>query len=222
MGNYFSDYGNPYSGSNIKGESTVNYILVYEIDKYLANSNFSLQSYARIDTAGGLGIINREIRISPTKVNSNIVANTVNKGTDITLNRTNLKNSSVNIKSYEITKRYEYQICKDENNCITDAISVFNYPSGYNKTLLVLEYDLVLDKESIYAELNRDYKTFFNDFLEIKYSLNGNDYVTKVDLLNPEYYKDKLIMMVPNNITNAENIHAVITIRNISYQIRLK
>lgn len=222
MGNYFSDYGNPYTGSNIKGESTVNYILVYEIDKYLVNGNFKLESYARVDTKGGLGIINREIKINPTVVSDKIVTNTFNKGSVIDLNRTNLKKSTINIKDYELTNRYEYQTCRNETNCITDAKSIFDYANGYNKTLLILDYELVLDEKSIYATLNRDYKTFFNDFLEIKYRYNGKDYTTKVDILNPENYKDKLIMMVPNTINNAESIYALITIRNISYQIRLK
>ena len=54
------------------------------------------------------------------------------------------------------------------------------------------------------------------------YHSNGRDYTTKIELINPENYPDKLIMMVPNNINYAENIYAVITIRNISYQIKLK
>lgn len=223
VGNNFSDYGNPYSGSSIRGESTVNYILVYEIDKYLVNGNFRLESYSRIDTTGGLGIINREIKIKPTVVNSNINTTTVNKGTNIALDRTTLKKSSVNIKDYELTNRFEFQVCRDENNCFTDSRSVFNSGSVYNnKTLIVLDYELILDEESTYASLNRDYKSFFNDFLEIKYRYNNRDYTTKVNLLNPENYQDKLIMMVPSEINQAESIYAVITIRNISYQIRLK
>lgn len=223
LGNYFSDYGNPYTGSSIKGETTNNYILVYEIDKYLVNGNFKLESYSRADnTPGGLGIINKEIKIKPNVVHSNIVTNNVNKGTNINLSSSNFKKSSVAIVDYALTSRYEYQICKDENNCVTDAVSTFDYPSGYNKLLLILDYNFVLDQESLYAKLNRDYKTFFNDFLEIKYKYNGKEYTTKATLLNPENYRDKLIMMVPNTINSAENIYAVITIRNISYQIKLK
>lgn len=222
MGLYFSDYGNPYIGGNIKGESTVNCVLVYEIDKYLVNSNFKLESYSRIDTSGGLGIINKEIKIKPTVVSSKINTNTINKGANINLSSVNFKESIVAIKDYELTNRYEYQVCHNDN-CITDAKSTFDYPgSGYNKTLLVLDYNLVLDKDSMYASLNRDYKRFFNDFLEIKYHYNGKDYVTKAELLNPENYSDKLILMVPNIVNYSENIYAVLTIRNVSYQIKLK
>ncbi len=222
MGLYFSDYGNPYIGGNIKGESTVNCVLVYEIDKYLVNSNFKLESYSRIDTSGGLGIINKEIKIKPTVVSSKINTNTINRGANINLSSVNFKESIVAIKDYELTNRYEYQVCHNDN-CITDAKSTFDYPgSGYNKTLLVLDYNLVLDKDSMYASLNRDYKRFFNDFLEIKYHYNGKDYVTKAELLNPENYSDKLILMVPNTINYSESIYAVLTIRNVSYQIKLK
>ena len=222
MGLYFSDYGNPYIGGNVKGESTVNCVLVYEIDKYLVNGNFKLESYSRIDTSGGLGIINKEIKIKPTVVSSKINTNTINKGANINLSSVNFKESIVAIKDYELTNRYEYQVCHNDN-CITDAKSIFDYPgSGYNKTLLVLDYNLVLDKDSMYASLNRDYKRFFNDFLEIKYRYNGKDYVTKAELLNPENYSDKLILMVPNTINYSENIYAVLTIRNVSYQIKLK
>lgn len=223
LGSYFSDYGNPYSGTKIPGDSTVNYVLAYEIDKYLVNGSFSLQAYSHTETTpGGLGVVNKEIKLKPSIINSNVVTNTVNRGTSINLNRTNLKNSSVAITDYKIATRFEYQTCKEENDCITNAVSSWDFPSGYNKTLLILDYDLNLDENSTYYNLNRDYKTFFNDFLEIKYDYNRRTYTTKVTLLNLENYKDKLIVMVPNTINSASSISAVITIRNVSYQIKLK
>lgn len=220
--NYFSDYGTPYNGSDIKGKSTANYILAYEIDKYLTNASFKLEAYSRPSSKnGGLAIINREIKIKPTVINSNITSNSVNKGTKINLNNTNLKNSTVAINDYEITNRFEYQVCK-QDDCTKKSISVFDSSSNYNKKFLVLDYNLELDSNSIYSKLNRDYKTFFDDFLEIKYRYNNKDYITKVSLINPENYKDKLIVMVPNTINEASEIYAIITVRNISYQIKLK
>ena len=219
MGTYFSDFGNPYTGSNIKGKATTNYILVYEIDKHLINGNFHLEAYSRIDTTGDLGIINKEIKLKPTVISSKVTSNIFNKGTNINLDKTSLKKSTLSIKGYELTDRYEYEVCND-GKCITDAKSV--YPNKNNKTLIVLDYELILDEESNYVLLNRDYKTFFNDFLEIKYLYNEKEYITKAELLNPENYKDKLIIKVPDTINNAENIYAIVTIRNISYQIKLK
>ncbi len=219
MGTYFSDFGNPYTGSNIKGKATTNYILVYEIDKHLINGNFHLEAYSRIDTTGDLGIINKEIKLKPTVISSKVTSNIFNKGTNINLDKTSLKKSTLSIKDYELTDRYEYEVCND-GKCITDAKSV--YPNKNNKTLIVLDYELILDEESNYVLLNRDYKTFFNDFLEIKYLYNEKEYITKAELLNPENYKDKLIIKVPDTINNAENIYAIVTIRNISYQIKLK
>lgn len=222
LGNYFKDYGLIYNGGTIKGLSTNELVLVYEIDKYLENAKIKLSAYSHYDnTPGGLGAVSKEINIKPKKVSKNIVENTVGIGTNVNLSNTNLQNTTTTILKYEIASRHEFQVCKSENECITSAIYI-DYGKDVNKTLLILDYDLELDPNSSYVKANRDYKSFFEDFLEIKYTYNRKTYRSRIKILNPENYQDKLIMKVSSDISNASNIEAVITIRDRAYHFKLK
>ena len=58
--------------------------------------------------------------------------------------------------------------------------------------------------------------------MKIKYTYNGEEYFTKVNVLNPINYKDKLVFKVNKNIVNAESIEAIITFRNVAYNYKLK
>lgn len=222
VASYFTDFGNPYNGTLVKGLTNNEYILVYEMDSALTNAKFSLAAYSHYDsTPGGLGAVNKEVNIKPKRISSKVVTNNVGKGTNINLSTTNLKKTMAAIMNYELTNRYEYQICSNETNCVQNAIYI-DYSKDHNKTLLVLDYDLAIDDESTYFSSNKDYKSFFEDFLEIKYTYNRKEYKTKIKLLNPENYSDKLIMKVPSEVNYAESIEAVITVRNVSYNIKLK
>lgn len=230
IGNYFTDFGNPYNGSLIKGDTTGTYILVYELDKYLVNNNMYISAYSGYDnTPGGLGIMSKKINIKPTVINSKVTTNNVNVGTDITLNNTNLNNTKVSILGYEIENRfvYTYEYCYTENNCynLTNTVDYDENKKQLlmsNKILLILDYTLELDKESSYVYGNKNYKTFFEDFLTISYTLNNKQYTKKARLSNPNNYSDKLLIAMPSEIANASNIEAIITIRNVSYSIKLK
>ena len=87
---------------------------------------------------------------------------------------------------------------------------------------MVIDYDLTLDKNSKYMNSSNDYKNFFEDFMTIKYTVNNVEYTSNVKLSNPKNYQDKLVFRINNNIINADSIKAIITIRNISYSVKLK
>lgn len=216
-GNYFTDFGNPFNGSPIKGDYEGNYILVYEIDQALISAKFSLVAYSSSQE--------KKITLKPIVLNNNVITNNINMGTNINIEDTNLKKTTASISAYEITNRYvyTYQYCTSTDNCYTskDAVAI-NYASESNKTLLVLDYKIALDDESPYMYSNKTYKNFFEDFMKIKYTINDKDYYTNVSIANPNAFNDKLIIKVPSNITNADSIEAIITVRNVSYSIKLK
>lgn len=219
LGSYFSDFGNPYSGGLIGGDSTNNIILVYEIDKDLANANMTIEAFSQ--TGSG----RKKIKIKPNIIVSNVGVNTVSTGTEITLDKTNLKNTKIAITGYELTTRqeYNYEYCLNSGNCYTGSDAVSLATSEFGRfTLLVLDYNLSLDKESSYMYSNKDYKNFFNDFLKIKYQINGKEKSLTSTIVNPNNYNEKLILKVPKEIETADEIVAGITVRNVSYQVKLK
>ena len=149
-------------------------------------------------------------------INSNVLSNKVNLGTNIKIDNKQLGDSEVNIVDYSFTNRFTYLqggIIKELYIDVTKDI---------NQTLMVLNYELKLDENSSYMKVNKSFKSFFEDFMTIKYTYDGTDYYSKVSLLNPANYKDRLVFKINNNITNATNIYAIITVRNIAYEIKLK
>ncbi|MBE6154990.1 MAG: hypothetical protein E7163_05445 [Firmicutes bacterium] len=225
LANYFKDIGNPYNGSKIVGNSNNKYILVYEIDKYLISSKYKLSIYSRYDTEQK-NIVSKNVVIKPKILNNNIIENKVNMGTNIDLKNTNLKNTTGTLLNYNFTNRYEYTYkkCLKNNDCYDykDAITLNYNTNGSKNTLLVLDYILNLDNESSYMYSNKTYKNFFEDFMKIKYVLNGKEFIIDTHVRNNINYNEKLIIEVPKEVKEAEIIEALITVRNVSYSIKLK
>lgn len=230
LGNYFTDFGNPYNGGLIKGTTSNTYVLVYELDKYLINGKMYITTYSGYDAkVGGLGIMSKKINIKPTVISGGNTTNNVNPGTKISLQNTNLYNTKVSILGYDIKPRftYTYEYCYNENNCyeLNNTVDYDEFKKQLmmvNKTLLILDYELELDSTSPYMYSNKNYKNFFEDFLTIQYKINNKEYTKKVKLTNPNNYTDKLLIALPSEITNASGISAIITVRNVSYSIPLK
>ena len=225
IGNYFTDFGTPYNGTNIKGNTNSEYILVYEIDKNLINQDFLLTVYSHYDaSAGGIGSVNNRIRLNPTIISDNIVSNRVNLGTNINLSNTTLGNTMFMITDYEFTNRYEYsyEYCINKNNCIssTDSISI-NYADGNRRTLLVLGYELSLDTEVPYMNTTKTYRSFFENFIKIEYEINDKTYTTTGSLANPSTYNEKAVLKVPKEVATASRVDLILAVRNITYRIRI-
>lgn len=226
IANYFTDYGTPYNGTFIKGNTTSNYILVYEIDEYLINQDFLLTVYSHYDgSVGGIGTVNNRISLDPTLISEDIISNNVSLGTNIDLSSTNLGNSTFAIIDYEFTNRYTYtyDYCVTEGNCIpsTGSISIDYANDGSKMTLLVLDYNLTLDSDIPYMDITRSYRSVFEDFTQIVYGVNGKTYYYDVSIENPSSYSEKAVIKVPREVATADRVELVLNIRNISYRIRL-
>ena len=217
VSNSFADFGRPYDGNLIKGNSDIKYVFVYEMDDSLIVKNLKLEVYSGFDTSlGGIGAISRKINLDPQVLNDNIITNTISKGAKVSINSAQLGSSDIQINDYSLADRFSYKL-----NGVTKEIYI-NLAKDSNQTLMILDYNLNLDKASDYMIVEKTFKSFFNDFMKIKYTYNGEEYFTKVNVLNPINYKDKLVFKVNKNIVNAESIEAIITFRNVAYNYKLK
>ena len=228
MGENFADLGNPYSGGQIKGNSDYSYILVYEMDKNLVHGGkYELEAYSGADTTvGGLGVLSKKFSLNPKKISDEVTTKNINAGNVIDLDDTLMGKSKVALINYSLMGRftYTYQYCVNSNNCYDSNNDLFINQNEIGKlTLMVMDYSLTLDNEVNYmAYSNKNFKNFFNDFMKIKYSINGKDYYSDVNLINPNGYADKLVFKIDSNISSADKIEAIITIRDKAFQIKLK
>ncbi len=216
-GNFFLDYGVPYNGTLIKGNTEYTYVLVYEIPKNFINNKLQINS----STNYGNNIVD----LSPTIVNESKNIYSINKGTKINLSATSLKNTTLAILDYSFMNRflYKYKSCITSSECYEkDDVISLDLAKDYNKILMIIDYALTLDTESSYMNGNKTYQSFFNDFMSLKYTINGEEKTIKPSIVNPSSYADKLILKVPKELSNADNFTMVIGIGKFSYNITLK
>ena len=198
-----------------------------EIDEFLINQSFMLTVYSHYDASvGGIGSVNNRIRLDPTLISDELTINNANIGTNINLANTNLGNSRFMITGYEFTNRHEYtyEYCITSSDCrqATNHIAIDYALDGTNTTLLVLDYSLSLDKEVPYLDIARTYRSIFEDYTKLAYQINGKTYYYDVSIANPSNYDEKAVIKVPRVMENADSIELILTIRNISYHIKLK
>lgn len=220
VGNYFKDFGNPYTGTYIQGNSSSDYILVYEIDSSLINKDFYITVFSYFDSSvGGVGAVNNQISLDPTIVNSNIVTNSVGINNNISLANTMLGDTSFFITDYEITNRYRY--CTNEECTTTSSINANSIDSSGRTTLLVMGYNLTLDSEAPYMDMTRTYRSFFEDFVKVEYTINNSTYTYSPTVVNPSSYSEKVALSVPSDVNQADSLVVILTVRNVSYRIKL-
>ncbi len=215
VGNSFLDMGNPFSGSVVKGNSEFSYVIVYELDEKDRANKYVIEAYSGYNP-GGIGAITRTVSVKPEVINSKVTTTNVNMGTTVSFEKTHVGKTTLNLKSYEFYKRFQFMV-----NGINQAVYI-DVVKDRGKTLMVMDYDLNLDQESDYEMTPKDMRTFFYDFMKIKYVVEGQTYYENVSVSNPINYDDKLIFKVNEEIEQAEEIEAIVTVRNISYVIKLK
>ncbi len=226
--NNFADLGNPYGGGQIKGNTEGTYIMAYEIDSSLIHGGkYEIEAYSGFDSSqGGIGVINKRFKLNPKVVDSEIISNDFNMGTVIKLDNTNLNKSEVSLNSYEFMGRFSYNenYCLSKNNCYDVVRDLYLNGNEVDKnTLMVMDYSLNLDTDSLYMSYsNKTFKNFFDDFMIIKYKIQDKEYTRNVSIINPVNYSDKLVFKIDRDILNADSISAVIAIRNRAFNIKLK
>lgn len=224
---YFLDYANPYYGDYLKTGEEKEIALVYKLEKDQIKKSFKLRLLSSYN-AKKQKLITKYAIVNLTPVILDEINNvsTSNINTKVMLNNTNVGNTILTIKSFEIGKSYiyEYTQCYTENNCkVIKDIANIDYTKGSGtSTLLVLDYDYDLDKETVYGKSSKNDLNFFTDFVTVKAGIKGE--YREYDTINvtPKNLSDKLILQVKGDITNADDVDLQVTVRNKRYIINLK
>ena len=225
VGNSFLDFGDPYMNDVLPSGASRTYIMPYEIDKKYKNRNFKIVLYIGTSTKSQDFLAKTAtIKLKPIEYTNVENVRTANLNEVVSFSSSSLKNSSLNIKSMLITNRYEYKYdCGYKENMYECTDVIVADASYLNRSaLIVMDYDLVLDKEvAAYQNIN-DASSFVDYFMELEYRVGKTTKRVKVKYANPPRDIDKLIIQTDGNIVNASSIRLLVTIRNRSYTIKLK
>ncbi len=220
---YFLDIGTPYNSELLKQGQVYNYNFIFKVPKDYKRNNYSIKFYDRIsyeeNEAKGVYKI--------VKAKANIIDSTQNikeysLKDNIVFDSEIYGNTNLTIQSYDFKSSYTYQkqYCQDENNCSTKTEIIRDAQSS-NKTLLILDYELSLDKENLISNYFVNDILFFNEFLKVEYTYNGKtktlNSVNTIDKVD-----NKIFISIPYEIQNSEKINLIFNLRNTKIIYRLK
>lgn len=217
--NYFVDFGAGYSKEKIEKNSSQTYILVYEIPKKDVAKKYTLRIIDEVEyKAGTIHSKHKNIKLKPTSYTTLKTKDSYTLGTPITMYDSILQNTSLLVNSYEFKNKltYKYEACIGAN--CKNMSDVVTADAAKAKTLLILNGNLQLDKNSTFAKNKKTSLSFFDAFVQVKY--DGK--IGPVINATPKSITDKYILQVDENVAKSKSIELVITIRNLEYILKLK
>ena len=208
---YFYDLGNIYNKEPLKINENYNYLLIFEVPKDYNSKNYTLKFYDRVTVKDNeISGSYKEMRVKSKNLDKKTKTNYYNLKDKIELDSKKYKNSSINVDSYSIDTKYVY---KDNN--LTKVIR----DNDINKVLLILDYRLNFD-EILNMDVLKNDKDFFNKFVNISYNYNGNKKALKSNVIG--IVEQKVMLSVPYEIKNANNIDLIFNFRNEKFIYKLK
>lgn len=224
--NYFADYATPYSGELISAQEKNTYLLVYQLEKEQLQEEYELKIYNKFKEDNGV-FTTKYITVGLTPIlmdrTEEVQSTTLNSELDLT--NSNIGNTKLTVNYYNITNKYTYNYERCYNNICknyTDYVSVDYFHTGMGSTLLVIKYDLKLDKNSAYSGYIKSEKAFFTNFASVSYKIGETEYKIIPVNLTPDNTENTLVLQVNEQIKDADEINFHITVRNKIYTINLK
>lgn len=224
-GDYFIDLGVPYKDEKIRSKTKNYYVLVYEIDETDINNEFKIKIREGIDYKIGEIIARYKfVNLAPKRYNE------IKIEEELDLNKIgNFKNSNIGyttfkINSYNINNSYiySYPYCYNNGNCteLKDKITVD--VKGENTTLLILNMEYNIDRNSVYGSNLKSDLRFFDDYFSVGYEKdNKMNYVNVVNRTT-NMMKDTIVFEVSEKIKTADKLDLLVTIRDKRYVFKLK
>ena len=209
--NFFYDLGTPYDKEEIT-EKSRNYIIIFKVPVKYKSNRYTLKIYENnIVEANEIKGSYKTINFKSKKIDELVSLEKVNLSENIVLNKESYGNTNLTISDYNISNNYLY----DKDNIIKIIKS-----KDINKTLLILDYTLDLDKQNSISNYFKDDMTFFDKFVSITYNYNNEDINYKSSCIGN--INNKVMLSVPYEVSNADKIKLYINLRNRIFVYYLK
>lgn len=216
---YFVDLGAGYSKDKIEKNTIANYILVYELNKNQVSKKYTLRIIDEVEyKAGTMNAKTKEVSLKPTVYDEIETVGNYKMGNPVTFYESILGNSLLTINSYEFKNKftYKYEACvRYDCQDVTDVVVA---DATKDKTLLVLNGNLVIAEDSTFYKNLKKSLSFFEAFVQIRY----DDKISPVINATPTSLSEQYILQVPSAASKASNLDLVITIRNKKYVLNLR
>ena len=120
-------------------------------------------------------------------------------------------NSHLTFSNYVIQNNYIYR-----NGNIVNILK----DKDINNQLLILDYKLNIDETSVLSNYASNHKDFFNNLVLVQYNYNGKINTIKSKVI--DNVDGKMLLSVPYEINDSENINLLLSFRNKKIKYKLK
>lgn len=210
---FFYDLGNPYNNEVLKNDESSNYIFIFEVPKDYKSKKYTLKFYDRtvledIEIKGSY----KEMKIKSSNLDRNRISKEYKLNENSVFNTKKYGNSNLTLFKYEIKSNYLYK-----NNDKTTVIR----DKDINKNLLILDYKLDLDEKYSLTNYFKNDLEFFDKFVSLTYNYNGNQKTyNNVNAL--ACVDGKVMLSIPYEVKNSNNISVIINFRDVKINFKLK
>ena len=224
--NYFIDFGEGYYKQTLyPGEEKV-YILIYEIPKDKVSDSYIFRMRSDVNYAGGeIKSNHRDVIIRPIYYQKDDDIQEINLGNLIDLKSSTLTDMSAIVMSYEFKSSYtiNYEYCV-VGTCYTgEKVLKPDIVGKIPKTIMKLEVDFDNNVELYINKYLKSNEDLINMFGKLVYTINGVTKITNIETFEYEYLNGREVYAeVPLEVTGATNIILNITVRNKSFNVKLK
>lgn len=216
----FLDLGVTYQNEKV-GESTENYILLFEIPKnFLGDKMYLLYKQS-------LGK-NIKIRVKPKNLDIEKKQKNYKLGSTIHFQGSKLGNATLTINNFDIASNFKnkYVFCVSKDECYDSYEYIIpTFQDNYDKVLVKINAEFKGDEENNLSNI-KSVESVFNTFARIEYQLeNGEKYSSnnfrfiyskKIEKDNNYYIESD------KNILNATEIKIIFNIRDREYCYRVR
>lgn len=227
LDNKFIDVGKTYSPFEIKSGETKEFIIVFELDNSVNQSEFILKiknyDYENFTT---LESEYKDINIVPKYIDHDEDYGKLYLPIRLNLEETMLGKTNIVLNSYEIatTFKEKYEYCIEENNCMINTYIVKPISTGKgNLSVLKLRGTLDLDKDLYMNKYITNLGDLLSYFGKISYRYRGKYKTASITKIPTKLKTDEYSYVeVPSELAEANKIEIILTIRGIKYTLVLK
>lgn len=227
LDNKFIDVGKTYSPFEIKSGETKEFIIVFELDNSVNQSEFILKiknyDYGNFTT---LESEYKDINIVPKYIDHDEDYGKLYLPIRLNLEETMLGKTNIVLNSYEIATTYKekYEYCIEENNCMINTYIVKPISTGKgNLSVLKLRGTLDLDEDLYMNKYITNLGDLLSYFGKISYRYRGKYKTASITKIPTKLKTDEYSYVeVPSELAEANKIEIILTIRGIKYTLVLK
>ncbi len=223
IGKYFVDYGYPYMNYEIDPGSTRTFIMPYLLNTDQIRNNYDIIIYngqaVKSDKSRTI-----TVKLNPTQLMGVDIVRNAGLNENVSFSSTMLGNTSLNITNVDFTNRYEYQYeqCYNETCNTYNGLVLVQSTSSVQETLMLLDYEFILDNTTESYKNIQNIKTFMNTFATLEYTVGSRTYKSTISDVTPNVLNEnRLVLQIPAAASTADSLNLLITIRNRCYVIKL-